>query len=49
MKYKKHEPVQENVIASSAPKQKVTCPHCCATTILDENGCFEYCGRSLNT
>lgn len=30
--------------AARAPKTAVTCPHCSATTVPDENGCCEYCG-----
>lgn len=30
--------------AARAPKVAVTCPHCSATTMPDENGCCEYCG-----
>ncbi|NLA81729.1 MAG: DUF4428 domain-containing protein [Clostridiaceae bacterium] len=29
--------------AMAKPKQKVTCPHCGATTMPDENGACEYC------
>ena len=32
----------------NAPKVKVTCPHCGATTIPDANGNCEYCGLSVN-
>ena len=34
----------DNAAAAAAPKTAVTCRHCNATTILDENGCCEYCG-----
>ena len=39
--------VRDEVAAAAAPKQKVTCPHCNATTFPDEHGCCEYCGGSI--
>ena len=33
--------------AAAAPKAAMTCPHCGATTMPDENGCCEYCGGAL--
>ena len=39
---------REEEKAAAAPKQKVTCPWCGATTLPDANGCCEYCGGSLN-
>ena len=33
--------------AAAAPKTAVTCPHCGASTIPDENGRCEYCGGSV--
>ncbi len=34
--------------AAAAPKIKVTCPLCGATTFPDANGCCEYCGGVIN-
>ncbi len=33
--------------AAAAPKTAVTCPWCGATTMVDANGCCEFCGGSL--
>ena len=38
----------EQAAAAAAPKEKLTCPWCGATTIPDANGCCEYCGGSFN-
>ena len=35
------------VEAAAAPKKKVVCPYCGATTIPDERGCCEYCGAPV--
>ena len=32
---------------AAAPKKKVVCPYCGATTTPDENGCCEYCGAPV--
>lgn len=42
------EDVREEIAASNAPQQAVTCPWCGATTIPDANGCCEYCGGAVN-
>lgn len=34
--------------AANAPKEKITCPWCGATTLPAADGCCEYCGGSLN-
>ena len=39
---------REQAAAAAAPKMAVTCPWCGATTMLDANGCCEYCGGSVN-
>ena len=33
--------------AAAAPKKKVVCPYCGATTTPDEKGCCEYCGAPV--
>ena len=35
------------VEAAAAPKKKVVCPYCGATTTPDEKGCCEYCGAPV--
>lgn len=35
------------VEAAAAPKKKVVCPYCGATTTPDERGCCEYCGAPV--
>ena len=35
------------VAAAAAPKKKVVCPYCGATTTPDEKGCCEYCGAPV--
>lgn len=40
---------REKIENEKAPKIAVTCPVCGATTIPDDAGCCEYCGRSVNT
>ena len=32
---------------AAAPKKKVVCPYCGATTTPDEKGCCEYCGAPV--
>ena len=39
--------VRDSVNAANAPKQRVNCPACGATTIPDAHGCCEYCGSAL--
>ena len=39
---------RDEAAAAAAPKEKLTCPWCGATTIPDANGCCEYCGGSFN-
>ena len=39
--------IRDEVRAAAAPKQAVKCPHCCATSVPDANGCCEYCGGAL--
>ena len=39
--------VRAAIEAAAAPKTAVTCPHCNASTIPDENGRCEYCGGSM--
>ena len=36
------------VEAAAAPKKKVVCPYCGATTTPDEKGCCEYCGAPVS-
>ncbi len=38
----------EGTRVAEEPKIPVQCPHCMATTILDANGCCEYCGSPLS-
>ena len=40
--------VRDEAAQAAAPKEKLTCPWCGATTIPDANGCCEYCGGSFN-
>lgn len=40
--------VRDDVQAANTPKMAVTCPHCYASTIPDDNGRCEYCGGSVN-
>lgn len=37
----------DTIAADNAPKQKVTCPYCGATTTPDASGCCEFCGGSV--
>ena len=37
----------EQAAAAAAPKKKVVCPYCGATTTPDEKGCCEYCGAPV--
>lgn len=39
--------IRDEIQEAAAPKSKVNCPYCGATTIPDENGACEYCGGSL--
>lgn len=39
---------REEQAAANAPKEKLTCPWCGATTVPDASGCCEYCGGSMN-
>ena len=39
--------VRDSINAANAPKQRVNCPACGATTIPDAHGCCEYCGSAL--
>ena len=39
--------VRDAIEAAAAPKTAVTCPHCGASTLPDENGRCEYCGGSV--
>ena len=39
--------IREEKAAASAPRAKVVCPACGATTMPDANGCCEYCGCSV--
>lgn len=39
--------VRDAIAAAAAPKTAVTCPHCGASTIPDENGRCEYCNGSM--
>ena len=39
--------VRDQAKAAAAPKLKMQCPYCGATTTPDENGCCEYCGGAL--
>jgi len=39
---------REDALAAAAPKAKVACPYCGATTTPDASGCCEYCGGSVN-
>lgn len=38
---------RKTVEAAAAPKKKVVCPYCGATTTPDEKGCCEYCGAPV--
>ena len=38
---------RKSVEAAAAPKKKVVCPYCGATTTPDEKGCCEYCGAPV--
>ena len=38
---------RQEAAAAAAPKAAVTCPHCGASTIPDEEGRCEYCGSAL--
>ena len=42
------EKTREEAVTAAAPKEKVTCPYCGATTIPDASGCCEYCGGAVN-
>lgn len=39
---------RDSVVVANAPKTPVVCPTCSATTVPDERGCCEYCGRPIN-
>ena len=39
---------RDEAAAVAAPKVAVTCPHCGAPTVPDENGCCEYCGSRVD-
>ena len=41
------ESLREEREAANAPKIKVTCPVCGATTLPDANGCCEFCGSPV--
>ena len=43
----KSEDLREEREAANAPKIKVTCPVCGATTLPDANGCCEFCGSPV--
>ena len=38
---------RDEIASQNAPKQKVLCPYCGASTIPDANGCCEYCGAPV--
>ena len=38
---------RDKVAAANAPRQKVVCAHCGASTFPDASGCCEYCGGAL--
>ncbi|MBR5291466.1 MAG: 50S ribosomal protein L32 [Clostridia bacterium] len=40
--------LRDSINAAKAPKQRVNCPACGATTMPDAHGCCEYCGSALN-
>ena len=40
--------IRADAVAAAAPRKKVTCPYCGATTIPDASGCCEYCGGAVN-
>lgn len=42
------EDTRKAVEEAAAPKKKVVCPYCGATTTPDEKGCCEYCGAPVN-
>lgn len=39
--------VRDDILAAKAPKVKVVCPSCGATTTPDASGCCEYCGAAI--
>ena len=41
------EDLREEREAANAPKMKVTCPACGASTIPDASGCCEFCGSPV--
>ena len=41
------EQAREEAKAAAAPKMKVVCPWCGATTMPDDTGCCEYCGGAM--
>lgn len=45
---KTHQEIRASAAAAAAPKAKVTCPHCGATTEPDANGCCQFCGGALD-
>ena len=38
---------RDKVASANAPRQKVSCPHCDASTFPDASGCCEFCGGAL--
>ena len=42
------EEMREEMAAANAPKIKVTCPACGASTLPDANGCCEFCGSPVH-
>lgn len=42
------ENVRQAAAEAAAPKLAVTCSHCLATVLPDENGCCKYCGGVIN-
>ena len=38
---------RDAILSQNAPKQKVLCPYCGASTVPDANGCCEYCGAPV--